>query len=842
MNKFCHVVALTAVLALNTFAVTGVAVSVHSSGTNPFGHAVGNIERFIITDDVPDAGTVIYGGGNGRCVSISPNGSRIAFIRSDGKVCMQSIDGGGQVTVLASIPANSWIDWPVETHVYYVNKWQGDEMWRVNTSGTPVPEKVATGLNSCMQFSIAPSLDKGTAVTCCYSARSWSLSGSTISLVTDNGGCGAGISPDGTMFTNNQGDHASVVIRNFDGSQKYFFRTNSAAGGTNWNRNRWSANSNEWVTFTQGTPYQQDNGHHQVLYKIDGSQSINVQPYRAGVYYEGDDFWVGSLGPVPAELHLDKSSLDFSANIGAANPAAQTVNVTNGGDGTLPAVTVSDDADWLSVSVSGGGNAQTLTNTASIAGLDGNVYNATVTVSASGLSSVQYTVQLTVVAPAVLASIEVTPATAYVAPGATQQFSAAGKDQYGAAFAVSGTQWSVSGGGSISTSGLFTAGATEGGPFVVTATAGGKSGTAAANVASAPPVHLKINSGGPAVSGWEAGAAYVSGGEAYDFLKVPPTAGVTDPAPADVYQTVHHSDHTYSFTDVPDGTYTVRLHFVDQAGDGRAMDYTIEGVKVIDNMSISAEAGGINKVLVKEFEVSVADGNGLQIVASKDAGNDVFEAGIEVIGGSSSGTIEVPPVTILSPNGGEVYKVGEEITVEWEWDTTIHGGAAVWFSADSGDTYKILSSSGSIPAYTPGTNRGTFSWTIPESMLGESTVSDQCMIKVWEYTLNDLVDETDAVFSIVPANVVTVDAASLHSGVRPLIEGLGRTGFVVHAPWQGGHELSVVRLDGTVVQRSRSNDAKSYLFGPGRLTSGVYLVKLQGGGKTIEQRVTVVKE
>jgi hypothetical protein len=44
--------------------------------------------------------------------------------------------------------------------------------------------------------------------------------------------------------------------------------------------------------------------------------------------------------------------------------------------------------------------------------------------------------------------------------------------------------WSVSGGGSISTAGLFTAGATAGGPFTVTAASGGKSGTASVTVSS----------------------------------------------------------------------------------------------------------------------------------------------------------------------------------------------------------------------------------------------------------------------------------------------------------------------------------------------------------------------
>jgi hypothetical protein len=91
-------------------------------------------------------------------------------------------------------------------------------------------------------------------------------------------------------------------------------------------------------------------------------------------------------------------------------------------------------------------------------------------------------------APPVLTTITVSPASASVQTGGTQQFTATGFDQFGnpmspqPAFA-----WSVSGGGTINTSGLFTAGSTAGGPFTVTATSGSVSGTASVTVTGAPP-------------------------------------------------------------------------------------------------------------------------------------------------------------------------------------------------------------------------------------------------------------------------------------------------------------------------------------------------------------------
>ena len=67
-------------------------------------------------------------------------------------------------------------------------------------------------------------------------------------------------------------------------------------------------------------------------------------------------------------------------------------------------------------------------------------------------------------------------------PGQTVQFTATGTDQYGATSDLSGTTWQVSGGGTISATGLFTA-TTDADPVTVTATSGGKTATYTLRVA-----------------------------------------------------------------------------------------------------------------------------------------------------------------------------------------------------------------------------------------------------------------------------------------------------------------------------------------------------------------------
>ena len=102
--------------------------------------------------------------------------------------------------------------------------------------------------------------------------------------------------------------------------------------------------------------------------------------------------------------------------------------------------------------------------------------------NATVASSVTVTVNQTPTA------VLVTPATATIAINATQQFTATANDQFGTAMSPQPTiAWTVNGGGTISTSGLFAAGLAAGGPYTVTATAGSKSGNASVSVTATIP-------------------------------------------------------------------------------------------------------------------------------------------------------------------------------------------------------------------------------------------------------------------------------------------------------------------------------------------------------------------
>lgn len=114
-------------------------------------------------------------------------------------------------------------------------------------------------------------------------------------------------------------------------------------------------------------------------------------------------------------------------------------------------------------------------------------------ITAAAGSVVSNVLSLTVVS-APLVSITVTPASVSLAGGATQQFSAVGRDAGGNLVAITPVWSVVAGGGAISASGLFTAGGAPG-TFAntVTAAAGGKSATASVTVTLGPLATITVS-------------------------------------------------------------------------------------------------------------------------------------------------------------------------------------------------------------------------------------------------------------------------------------------------------------------------------------------------------------
>ncbi len=159
--------------------------------------------------------------------------------------------------------------------------------------------------------------------------------------------------------------------------------------------------------------------------------------------------------------------------------------------------TVGTPPAGVTFSSNGTNAAQNTTATFSKAG--SYVFQVTVT-DPSGLTA---TSQVGVTVNQTLNSIQVTPGTATVSPGGTQQFSASELDQFGNALASQpACTWSLSStsAGTISSTGLFTAGSSASGTVTVKAAAGGLTGSATATISASTTLFQDNFSNGGA--GW----------------------------------------------------------------------------------------------------------------------------------------------------------------------------------------------------------------------------------------------------------------------------------------------------------------------------------------------------
>jgi hypothetical protein len=131
---------------------------------------------------------------------------------------------------------------------------------------------------------------------------------------------------------------------------------------------------------------------------------------------------------------------------------------------------------------------------------------------------------------------------------------------------------------------------------------------------------VRVNCGGRAITdkngvAWSADGAY-NANRKYGYV-VSTAGGDTASHPMDALDPLYANERwgmsAYRF-DVPNGKYTVRLHFTEIydliAKEGmRTFNVSLQGKPVLEKFDITKDAGGFGKVTVKEFkDVDVTDG------------------------------------------------------------------------------------------------------------------------------------------------------------------------------------------------------------------------------------------
>ena len=127
---------------------------------------------------------------------------------------------------------------------------------------------------------------------------------------------------------------------------------------------------------------------------------------------------------------------------------------------------------------------------------------------------------------------------------------------------------------------------------------------------------------------------YANGGTQRTVNNTITTSGVTNAAPAAVYQSERYGTSTYTIPNLTAGTeYTVRLHFAElwwSASGKRKFNVIINGTTVLSNFDIFLTAGGAYKAVVRGF-TATANSLGQIVINFQTVTDNATIEGIEIL-------------------------------------------------------------------------------------------------------------------------------------------------------------------------------------------------------------------
>jgi aryl-phospho-beta-D-glucosidase BglC (GH1 family) len=326
--------------------------------------------------------------------------------------------------------------------------------------------------------------------------------------------------------------------------------------------------------------------------------NVSDQPTGYDLTYAGSSGQSGNQPPTVATpaaaspTPVTGKSVNLSV-LGADAGGASSLTYTWATTGTPPAP--------VSFSVDGSNAASNTVATFTKAGS----YTFQATITDAGLSvtsSVEVTVDQT------LSSVVVTPATASVTTGATEQFSAQADDQFGNPMASQPSfTWSASGGGTVRSSGLYTAPATPG-SATVQAAAGAVKGSAPVTVSAPPTVATPAAASPSPVTGKTVNLS-VLGTDAAGASSLTYTWATTGTPPAPVSFSVNGSnaaDNTVA-TLSKAGAYTFQVAITDPSGLSVTSNVQVTVAQTLTSVVVMPATASVTTGATKQFSAQADD-------------------------------------------------------------------------------------------------------------------------------------------------------------------------------------------------------------------------------------------
>jgi hypothetical protein len=410
------------------------------------------------------------------------------------------------------------------------------------------------------------------------------------------------------------------------------------------------------------------------------------------------------------------------------------------------------------------------------------VFKVTVTDSlgSSSTATVNVTVNQTVT------TITVSPTSATVADGATQQFSATAFDQFSHALTTQPAfAWSLaSAGTNISSTGLYTAPATGSGNDTVQATVGTVTGTASVTFTGAPPVISSITADGQnpdtvagttsllAVSASDPGGF----GLGYSWSATSGPSGVSF-----TNNTITTTGDTITANFTQAGSYVFQVTVTDSQGSSSSATVNVTVNQTVTSITVSPTSATVTDGGTKQFTAtafdqfghaltaqpafawSLASGGtnigattGLYTAPATGSGTDTVQATVGTVTGTAGVTFVGPPVISSITADGQNPDTVAGTTSQLAVSASDPGGFSLAYSwSTSGPTgvtftnNTITSTGDTITANFTQAGSYVFQVTVTDSQ-GASTSA----------TVNVTVNQTVTSITVSPASATVTDGAT----------------------------------------------------------------------------------
>jgi hypothetical protein len=214
--------------------------------------------------------------------------------------------------------------------------------------------------------------------------------------------------------------------------------------------------------------------------------------------------------------------------------------------------------------------------------------------------------------------------------------------------------------------------------------------------------------------------------------------------------------------------------------------------------------------------------------------------GTNTLSDTAFAMVELPILTILSPNGGEQYKIGDTMSILWECgDTTKISTVALEISVDNGKTWHLMDSS----AISPQDPRwGNYLWTVPDSVgINDDAVvpiSENCKIKIRDYQFHPYRDASDSLFAIGPGPTDINGNPLSKNAIRIFGIFQNSTGsFKVLIPPVLKYSIDIVGINGRTILSKSGSGSFCYTVSRKQLAAGVYIIRARADKKMLTKRL-----